>query len=120
MREAANPTHQLTVFWLLLTLNFFVGYSAHVLAQFNDNFVKCMENARCSIRHYRRNSNIWGNHMSDKRRQAMHIAQLLPENREEALAVLALARELMDWEYDLEPRVHTLRVVPLHDSKPVA
>ena len=58
--------------------------------------------------------------MSDKRRQAMHIAQLLPENREEALAVLALARELMDWEHDLEPRVHTLRVVPLHDPTPVA
>lgn len=58
--------------------------------------------------------------MSDKRRQAMHIAQLLPENREEALAVLALARELMDWEHDLEPRVQTLRVVPLHDPKPVA
>jgi hypothetical protein len=50
----------------------------------------------------------------------MHIAQLLPDNREEALAVLALARELMDWEHDPEPRVHTLRVVPLHDPKPVA
>ncbi len=58
--------------------------------------------------------------MSDKRRQAMHIAQLLPENREEALAVLALARELMDWEHDLEQRVHTLRLIPLHDPKPVA
>jgi hypothetical protein len=30
------------VFWLLLTLNFFVGYSAHVLAKFNDNFVEHM------------------------------------------------------------------------------
>ena len=58
--------------------------------------------------------------MSDKRRQAMHIAQLLPENREEALAVLALAKELMDLEHDLQPRVHTLRLIPLHDPKPVA
>lgn len=58
--------------------------------------------------------------MSDRRRQAMHIAQLLPENREEALTVLALARELMDWEHDLEPRVQTLRIIPLHDPKPVA
>jgi hypothetical protein len=31
------------------------------------------------------------------RRHAMQLAQLLPNDRNEALAVLAFARELLDW-----------------------
>ena len=34
---------------------------------------------------------------TELRRHAMQLAQLLPDNRNEALAVLALARELRDW-----------------------
>ncbi len=48
------------------------------------------------------------------------MRSFFPKIAREALAVLALTRELMDWEHDLEPRVQTLRVVPLHDPKPVA
>jgi hypothetical protein len=34
---------------------------------------------------------------TELRRHAMHLAQLLPDDRNEALTVLALARELLDW-----------------------
>ena len=34
---------------------------------------------------------------TELRRHAMQLAQLLPNDRNEALAVLAFARELLDW-----------------------
>jgi hypothetical protein len=34
---------------------------------------------------------------TELRRHAMQLTQLLPDDRNEALAVLALARELRDW-----------------------
>jgi hypothetical protein len=34
---------------------------------------------------------------TELRRHAMQLAQLLPDDRNEALAVLAFARELLDW-----------------------
>jgi len=44
------------------------------------------------------------------KRNAIQIATQLPENREEAMRVLELARELVDWE-DAEPTMPILALV---------